>query len=336
MNINLDNQVLAVLDTVETLAEIGELELLERLKPFCDRTIGDDGALVNIAPDCRLVVTTDVLADDVHFSDRTTLPHAIGWRSTAANLSDLAAMGATPLGITIGLGLPAQTTWPWIQQLYRGIADCLAQYGGTILGGDVYRANQRTVSITALGQVRPEHAIFRHTAKPGMTVITTGRHGFSRAGLDILLASKDIITDRQKSWVEKHQYPSPRLDAIAHLQSIRPYPTATGMDSSDGLANALLQISQRSGVGIEIEQSHLDISEDLIAFIGEEKALEWTLYGGEDFELVLCLSSVNADRFLSACKGAVAIGRTTRSSSVQLRLSNGSTQTLQYQGFQHF
>lgn len=323
-------------NTVETLAEIGELELLERLKPFCDRNIGDDGALVDVEKNHQLVVTTDILTQDVHFSDRTTPPRAIGWRATAANLSDLAAMGATPLGITIGLGLPPQTTWPWIQQLYRGIAKCLDQHGGAIVGGDVYRAKQHTISITAIGQVRPEQAIFRHTAKPGMTVIATGCHGLSRAGLDVLLSSKAIITDNQKRWVEIHQYPSPRLDAVAQLQSIHPYPVVTGMDSSDGLANALLQISQQSKVGITIEQSLLDIPEDLIAFAGAEKALKWTLYGGEDFELVLCLPSVSADRFLSICKGAIAIGNTTAANTVQLRRSNGSTQIIEHQDFQHF
>ena len=323
-------------NTVETLANIGELELLERLKPFCDRAIGDDGALVEVAPNHQLVVTTDVLTEDVHFSDRTTPPRAIGWRSTAANLSDLAAMGATPLGITIGLGLPPQTTWPWIQQLYRGIAKCLDKHGGTIVGGDVYRAKQQTLSITALGQVRTEQAIFRHTAKPGMTVIATGHHGLSRAGLDVLLSSKAIITDNQKRWVEMHQYPAPRLDAISHLQSIHPYPTVTGMDSSDGLANALLQISQQSNVGITIEQSLLDIPEALSAFAGAEKALEWTLYGGEDFELVLCLPSVSADRFISACEGAIAIGHTTKTKTVQLRLPDGTAQVIEHQDFQHF
>ncbi|PZO19761.1 MAG: thiamine-phosphate kinase [Leptolyngbya foveolarum] len=327
-------------DAVETIAEIGELALLERLRPFCADVVGDDGALLKVAPDHQLVVTTDMLTDGVHFSDRTTPPHSVGWRATAANLSDLAAMGAAPLGITIGLGLPPQTPWPWVQHLYQGIADCLTQYGGAIIGGDLCRANQRTISITALGQVQPQQAIFRHTAFPGMTVVMTGRHGLSRAGLAVLLESADSGSSpdgsKQTKWIEAHQYPVPRFDAIAQIQSIHPHPTISGMDSSDGLANALLQISQRSGVGIEIAQSYLSIPTELVAFVGAKKALKWTLYGGEDFELVLCLSPKIANCFLAVCKSAIAIGITTDSGTVQLRSPDGCTQVIKHQSFQHF
>ena len=237
----------------ETIAEIGELALLERLKPYCGDVVGDDGALVAVKPGHRLVVTTDVLVDEVHFSDRTTPPHSVGWRSVAANLSDLAAMGGAPLGITVGLGLPPQTSWQWVEELYRGMADCLNRYGGAIVGGDLCRANQRTVSITAMGQVQPERAIYRHSARSGMSVVITGVHGLSRAGFALLGASAEPVSEERAKWIEAHQYPVPRFDAIAHLQRIaqtlKPYPTIAGMDSSDGLANALLQISQRSKVG---------------------------------------------------------------------------------------
>ena len=320
---------------VETIAEIGELALLERLKPFCAQVVGDDGALVNVAPDHQLVVTTDVLVDEVHFSDRTTPPHAVGWRATAANLSDLAAMGAKPTGITIGLTLPPHTTWPWVQQLYQGITDCLSQHGGTIVGGDVCRANQRAISITALGQVRPEQAILRHTAKPSMTVVTTGVHGLSRAGLAVLLNPETNHLNRAH-WIKAHQYPVPRFDAIAHIQSLHPHPTVTGMDSSDGLANALLQISQSSGVGIDIEQSDLAIPEDLINFSGAKTALEWTLYGGEDFELVLCLPPAIARQFLAVCESAIAIGTTTDTGIVQIRLPDSSLKRIEHKAFSIF
>ncbi|MGI8934259.1 MAG: AIR synthase related protein, partial [Phormidesmis sp.] len=88
-----------------TIAEMGELALIERLKPFCaEGMVGDDAALIDVEPGYRLVVTTDVLVETVHFSDRTTPPFAVGWRAAAANLPDLAAMGAMPLAITVGLG----------------------------------------------------------------------------------------------------------------------------------------------------------------------------------------------------------------------------------------
>ncbi|MBE9020856.1 thiamine-phosphate kinase, partial [Chroococcidiopsidales cyanobacterium LEGE 13417] len=106
--------------------DIGEQGLLERLQRFCPaEIIGDDAAVISSSPEQSLVVTTDMLVDGVHFSDATTSPEDVGWRSTAANLSDLAAMGARPLGITVALGLPGEVPVEWVERLYKGLADCL-------------------------------------------------------------------------------------------------------------------------------------------------------------------------------------------------------------------
>ena len=331
-------------DSLETAADIGELGLIERLKPFCADVVGDDGALVSVAPENKLVVTTDVLVEGVHFSDRTTPPHSVGWRAAAANLSDLAAMGAEALGITVGLGLPPETKWHWVEDLYRGMFDCLEQYGGSIVGGDLCRSAQRMVSITALGQVRPGRAVYRRTARPGETVVVTGAHGLSRAGLALLLsefADEGVVDAIARSrWIEAHQYPVPRFDAIAHLQNITlnlsPYPIVSGMDSSDGLANALLQMSGRSGVGVDLVRSRLPIPSALAAFVGAEKALDWTLYGGEDFELVLCLPTELADRFVAGVEGAIAVGTTTDTQSVRLLNPDGTFVSIGHKSFQHF
>jgi thiamine-monophosphate kinase len=114
------------------ISNIGEAGLLQRLFPFCvASTIGDDGALLAMPPDRVLVVTTDVLVDGVHFSDRTTSAADVGWRAAAANLSDLAAMGASPLGITVGLSLPPTTKVAWVEELYSGMKSSAAwiRYG---------------------------------------------------------------------------------------------------------------------------------------------------------------------------------------------------------------
>lgn len=103
------------------LKDFGEAEILQRLQRFCPaEIIGDDGAVLTFPPGQNLVVTTDVLVDGVHFGDRTMPPEKVGWRAVAANLSDLAAMGATPIGITVGLSLPPETPILWLDQLYQG------------------------------------------------------------------------------------------------------------------------------------------------------------------------------------------------------------------------
>ncbi len=333
--------------SVETIASIGELALIERLKPFCAvDAIGDDAALLTVSPRHQLVVTTDMLTDGVHFSDRTTPPYAIGWRATTANLSDLAAMGATPTAITISLGLPGTTSWPWLQSLYQGIADCLQAHGGKIIGGDLCRADQRVISITALGEVLPAQAIKRDQATADMSVVVTGPHGGSRAGLAVLLGEiqADCTTEPVKQWIRAHQQPIPRFDAIAHLRQLIPatsqttfYPPIAGMDSSDGLANALLQLSSSSGIGMDIVIDHIPLPLGLSATVGPKTALNWALYGGEDFELVLCMSHESARQLITAGV-ATLIGTTNSTGTVNLRQSPDSEQVapLNHQSFQHF
>ncbi|NEQ55823.1 MAG: thiamine-phosphate kinase, partial [Leptolyngbya sp. SIO3F4] len=136
------------------IAELGEHEVLRRLHEFCAAVVGDDGAVQSLPAGEQLVVTTDILVDDVHFCDRTLPPQALGWRAAAVNLSDLAAMGAAPLGLTIGLTLPSNTSWSWLSNLYQGITDCLNQHGGAIIGGDLCRGKHRSLAITALGSVQ--------------------------------------------------------------------------------------------------------------------------------------------------------------------------------------
>ncbi len=114
--------------------DIGEQGLLKKLQAFCPTDIiGDDGAVLQLEKDKKLVVTTDVLVDKVHFSSRTTSAFDAGWRGAAANLSDLAAMGATPLGITVGLSLPGSTPVSWVEELYRGLDSCLRKYQTAIV-----------------------------------------------------------------------------------------------------------------------------------------------------------------------------------------------------------
>lgn len=320
-----------------TVAEIGELLLIERLRPFCAEAVGDDAALIEVTPGYQLVVTTDLLVDTVHFSDRTTPPFTVGWRAAAANLSDLAAMGATPLGITVGLGLPGSTPWPWVEALYQGMFDCLSAHGGAIVGGDLARAEQRTVAITAFGQVRPSRAIRRDTAVPGMSVVVSGPHGASRAGLAVLLGEIASSSATAPDWIKAHQQPVPRFDVVDQLHQLTHETQAiVGMDSSDGLANALLQISHSSRVGMVIERDRIPLPPHLSAAVGAKTALDWALYGGEDFELVLCLPPALA-RQATQRGWAIAIGTTTDTGIVQLSsAADVPAVTLTHQGFQHF
>jgi thiamine-monophosphate kinase len=333
------------------LVDVGEAGLLTRLFGFCDRAlVGDDAAVLPWLAGRSPVVTTDVLVDGVHFSDRTTPPHAIGWRAIAANLSDLAAMGAEPIAVTVGLSLPGTVAIDWVEALYGGMADCLAEFGGVIAGGDVTRSPVAVVAITAIGAVAADspRIIRRDAAQAGDMIVVTGDHGASRAGLAWLLddwpgQSPDPAHPEITAWIAAHQYPRPRFDAIAQLDRLRlagyDRPIA-GMDSSDGLADAVVQLARASGLAARLDR--LPIPPGLAAAVGSERAIDWTLYGGEDFELVLCLPPELADRWVQAVGGtAQAIGvmvdRADSEPIAAWQSTPGHWSALsQTQGFQHF
>jgi thiamine-monophosphate kinase len=327
----------------ETLRSIGEQGLLQRLQRFCpEGMIGDDAAVLFGAGDRRLVVTTDVLVDGVHFSVGlansivTTPSHSAGFRAAAANLSDLAAMGARPLGITIGLSLPPEIPVAWIESLYEGMVECLD--GVPIVGGDVVRSSVFSIAITAFGAVSPDRVMLRSAARVGDAIVMTGLHGRSRVGLEILLGRDLGLDDAVRSaCIRAHQYPRPRLDLLPFL----PSPIPAGIDSSDGLADAVLQICRSSGVGAKLNGEMIFNHADLIAIrnaVGIEMAIDWALYGGEDFELVLCMSEASAMEFCQAT-GSYKIGIITAEPDVLLMASpdGGESRRLAIdRGFQHF
>ncbi len=338
-----------------TVADLGEQGLLALLQSFCPSDLmGDDAAVLRPEPDRSWVVTTDVLVEGVHFSDRTTTPHAIGWRAAAANLSDLAAMGATGTGITVGLSLPPTCPISWVEGVYQGLWDCLSPYGMTIVGGDVCRAPYRSLAITALGQVAATATLYRHRAQPGDWVVVSGPHGGSRAGLALLLHSEGETQDERvpcppcpaelrSRLIRLHQYPQPRLDLIPLLEQLGDRRPRCAMDSSDGLADAVVQLCRASGVGARIQAHQIPLPEGLADWVGQRVALDWALYGGEDFELVFCLPAQSAQALCAVGGAGLAIvGQITADQEVRLenapdKAGRGQSRPLTLdQGFQHF
>ncbi|MBD2626738.1 thiamine-phosphate kinase [Trichormus variabilis] len=329
------------------IRDIGEQGLLERLQRFCPPdVIGDDAAVLTTNPNQSLVVTTDMLVDGVHFSNVTTSPEDAGWRAAAANLSDLAAMGAFPLGITVGLGLPGDISVNWVERLYQGMTECLQKYNVPIVGGDIVRSPITTLAITAFGQATPDLIIRRSAAQVGDAIVVTGIHGASRAGLELLLhpeIGQNLKTEEKAALITAHQRPNPRLDVIPILKEIliSPCPIPiSGMDSSDGLADAVLQICRASHVGAVIEYSQITIPKAFEKWLTAEQAREYTLYGGEDFELVLCLPQYTAETLVKQLStDAAIIGTITPDLTVLLHDQNQKIpdQILSLnQGFKHF
>ncbi len=313
-----------------TIRSIGEQGLLKIFQQYCSDVVGDDAAPMGATlPEHQMVVTTDMLIDGVHFSDRTTSAADVGWRAAAVNLSDLAAMGAKPWGLVMSVGLPPDTEISWIEGVYQGLAECLRTYGTELVGGDTVRSPIHTFAVTAFGQVPKNQLIQRHTARVGDAIVITGLHGLSKAGLELLfqpelkekLLSPLKIGDRLLASAELiqaihqcHQRPLPRFDAIAILRKILKENNhlgempISGMDSSDGLADAIAQICRCSHVGAKIYWRSLPIHRAVRTLAGD-RALDWVLYGGEDFELVLCMPFDIAEQFVWQLSGAAIIGK---------------------------
>ena len=329
------------------IQDIGEQGLLAILQKFCPAEIvGDDCAVMATNPNKSLAITTDMLVDGVHFSDRTTKPYDAGWRAAAANLSDLAAMGALPLAVTVALAVAADTAVLWVEEFYRGMTACLQEYHTPIVGGDIVRSPVVTVAITAFGQVECDRTILRSNARSDWAIVATGVHGASRAGLELLLNpefGQNLTEVDRTSLIFAHQRPKPRLDVLPIIWEVLGFEgefLIAGMDSSDGLADAIIQICRASGVGAKVDRQKIPIPDSLREIVSTEKALDWALYGGEDFELVLFLPMANAQLLVEKIgNGAAIVGTAIDSIDIWLTDSSGRYPDAKLtidRGFQHF
>ena len=361
---------------LETLANLGESELIRRLGAFAPAgQFADDAALLSAGGEGALVVNTDVLVEGLHFSEATTTAADVGWRAAAANLSDLAAMGCTEVvGLTVGLVAPAFTPWAWVEGVYGGLRAALDTYGGVLLGGDCSGGAQRILAVTAIGRLGACHGlagdhaadqdaeagrsaaatepgssawavIRRGDGRPGDLLVCTGAHGLSRLGLALLQgdiaaeAAALLGPDLRQRAIAAHRRPLPRFDAVRALIGCRPavFPWRVGgCDSSDGLAAAAAAIAASSGCGARIDRASLPLDP---AMVGLSQAEAWCLGGGEDFELVLALTPAWAEALIAALPDTTRIGELVEGPAGNLGWSDGTPwpePSSGIGGFQHF
>jgi thiamine-monophosphate kinase len=248
--------------------------------PALLRGIGDDAAL--LAPD--LVWTVDTQVDGVHFDRATSSPADVGWKALAVNLSDLAAMGATPLAalvsVILGPGDDAD-----LEAVYGGLAACARACGCAVAGGDIARGVQLALSVSVLG--RADSPPGRDGAAPGDVLAVTGALGASAAGLAVLRDPALAGTPGSEACITRHRRPEPRL---AEGGRLAPHAHAM-MDVSDGLATDLPRLARRSGVLLEVDLDALPIDPAAAALAratGREPGV-LAATGGEDYELVVAL-----------------------------------------------
>ncbi len=295
---------------------MGELALVARLlapRDDASRTQpavtllgpGDDAAVV-ATPDGRVVASTDVLVEGVHFRLDWSTPQQVGRRAVAQNVADVVAMGAVPTALLVGIGCPPETPAAVVEGINDGLWDEAGRVGAGVVGGDVVRAREIVVSVTVLGDLQGREPVRRDGARPGDVVALAGRLGWSAAGLAVL--SRGFRAPA--AVVAVHRVPEPPYSAgVAAAVG-----GATAMtDVSDGLLADLGQLADASGVALDLARAPLAPAGKLVE-VGSALGIDpwtWVLTGGEDHALV---ATFGAHRPLP--EGWTAIGTVTAGSGV--------------------
>lgn len=270
------------------LRELGEFGLIDRITDAVARTEngtvalgpGDDSAVV-LAPDGRVVISTDVYVEGRHFRRDWSSAEDIGHRVAAAALADVSAMGAAPTALVIGLACPPDTDLQWLDGLTTGLADEAVTAGAQIAGGDISRADVVFISVTALGDLAGRPAVTRSGAVPGGVVAIAGTVGNAAAGLAIL--SRGFRAG--KVYIEAHRRPQP---PYAEGPRAAEAGALAMCDVSDGLLQDLGHIAAASGVLIDLDGAAFEIEPrmaEIASALGQDPR-SWVYGGGDDHALV--------------------------------------------------
>ncbi|MBI5068856.1 MAG: thiamine-phosphate kinase [Deltaproteobacteria bacterium] len=254
--------------------------------------IGDDAALLRPRRGQALVATVDAVVEGVHFDARFR-PEDVGWKALAVNLSDLAAMGARPRWALCALALPRGAAPARLLGVGRGLAACARRFGVALVGGNVTRARELSLTVTALGEVPPRLALRRDGARPGHLLLASGALGDAALGLR---------RGAPAACIRRQRRPEPRVALGLALRGL----ASACIDVSDGLAQDLGHLCQASGVGAEVWALDLPTSRAFDrARLPPALRLELLVTGGEDYEL---LASVPRRRVPRALAAAAALG----------------------------
>ena len=308
---------------------------------------GDDAAVVAGSRNERLVVTTDAVVEGVHFSRAYSTPADIGHRALAVNLSDLAAMGATPQWALLSLVLPASLHDTDAEGIVDGVAALATRYGVSVIGGNITRTDgPLVVDVTAGGEAAPRKWLTRSGAKAGDEIWVSGTIGAAAAGLEMLRVASHAPGAGSREpgagsaqCVARHKRPEPRVKLGVAVGRARAATAA--MDLSDGLADALEQVATASGVGVAIDAALLPIdpgAREWWAARGVD-AVNAALAGGDDYELLFAVPRKGTARFRVVTRRVAQpltkIGEFTKDPQQRVVLRGGQTDALP-KGFEHF
>ena len=320
------------------LKDLGERGIISGIRSLSSRRrsdvvlgIGDDAAVVR-APK-KLLITKDLLVEDVDFRRTLHPPRLLGRKSLNVNLSDIAAMGGRPLHAVLGLALPGNLEAAWLKDFLAGFREAARRARVALIGGDISRARRIVISVTVTGGA--ESFVSRSGARPGDRIFVSGTLGDAAQGLRLLEKGLRPGKDRTAGLLLKAFLdPEPRLELGAFL-ACRKLASAM-IDVSDGLSVDLAHICEESGVGAAIETARIPISEALCRF--RKIPLPLALNGGEDFELLFTIRPRNVRRALALGKRfkITPIGLVTAGKTIFALDPAGKLKPLPIRGYEHF
>ena len=261
------------------LSAIGEFGLINHLKKNLHnhhgviKSIGDDAAVISYTREQYLLFTTDMMAEDVHFT-RTMLPRLIGHKALACNISDIAAMGGLPTYAVVSIGLPSNLSVRFVDEIYQGMSVLADQFNVSIVGGDTIASNKIVINVALLGEVEKKYLITRDGAKNGDWIFVTGQLGRSFQ-------------------TKKHLTFTPRVAEARFL--VKEFKPNAMIDISDGLAGDLNHILEQSKVSAVLYEQQIPRSR--VETTGRSSLRE-VLSDGEDFELLFTLPAAKAHRLV--------------------------------------
>jgi len=309
--------------------------------------IGDDAFVVQLSAnrsrkgilrDKYLVLSSDTLAEDVHFQTKWVTFEQLGWKAGAVVLSDFAAMGAvTPRYLLANVGLPSTFPFVQVKRFYSGLEKISQRWGIIIAGGDTVRAEKIFFTVFLVGETKKNDFVSRSGAKIGDLIFSTGPLGEAAAGLSLLKKGYTVQDRRYKELIRKHLLPNPRLNEGKILAQKK---LATSMiDCSDGLEKSVRLIAETNDVGAEIYLENLPLTTRLkncLEIVKDIRAF-WhlALFGGEDYELVFTTSPLNYQKIMQLIPTAFWLGKICKKKGVNF-LYQGKPVTLQGKSYDAF
>ena len=301
----------------ERLKDIGEKELIRRIGEYMpSNQTSDDCAFVK-AKRKDLLLNTDLMVENTHFNHKIISPRDIGWKAVATNYSDLISSGCIEfIGINIGLVLTPNTEWEWVQELYEGFSEALNKFGGSILGGDCSRGENKMISITAIG-LQSKLKLRRNACKPGEILLTTGIHGLSKLGFLLRtnqIKNKDLNLNEKLIDLSINAFcrPTPRYKILKTILLSSEFFIEKEIgctDSSDGFYQAIFDLSKESECKAVVDYKKIPKNDH---WPNGEKWDQYYFFGGEDYELLIALPRNWANKLIQMENKITEIGYFTK------------------------